>query len=262
MLPLATKPRIRVLLLAVVLGISTTVGVGWFFAMRPVDRPSSVLGLPFLRASQDEPTWHCSSTRQAQLTLTRLNGECLVWGTNRPPSGWACGFLFEWTDQEAFLRMVPRWSCFAADPIAAFAAENREVEVTEYAVGWPFLAMRCEERSYFSTEDLTGLKSMQAIVQAISDATYVEGAWRLPVPRPDQRHRVFLPIQVIASGFTANTALFSLTWLCLLVLPGSARQMHRRSRGRCESCGYPVGESAVCTECGRAVGSRCRQPAT
>ena len=36
----------------------------------------------------------------------------------------------------------------------------------------------------------------------------------------------------------------------------------RARRGLCPACAYPVGEAAVCTECGKAVSSRRRSLVT
>ncbi len=40
--------------------------------------------------------------------------------------------------------------------------------------------------------------------------------------------------------------------------PFSLRRFLRVRRGLCPTCAYPMGESAVCTECGRDVPKRAR----
>ena len=57
-----------------------------------------------------------------------------------------------------------------------------------------------------------------------------------------------LPIGPLPFGFALNTLFYAaLLWLLVLFAPRHAR------RGLCPACAYPVGESAVCSECGAPV---------
>ncbi len=38
--------------------------------------------------------------------------------------------------------------------------------------------------------------------------------------------------------------------------PVALRRLIRRRRGLCPTCAYPIGESATCTECGKALPGR------
>ncbi len=68
----------------------------------------------------------------------------------------------------------------------------------------------------------------------------------------------FLPKAVVWPGFAINT-LFYATLLWLLMYGMSAlRRFLRVRRGLCPKCAYPMGESAVCTECGIALPHRRR----
>ena len=59
---------------------------------------------------------------------------------------------------------------------------------------------------------------------------------------------------ILPLGFTLNTFFYAaLLWL-LFFGPVTLRRDLRARRGLCRACAYPVGESAVCSECGRAVG--------
>ncbi len=54
-------------------------------------------------------------------------------------------------------------------------------------------------------------------------------------------------------GFAINTLFYAtLLWL-LIPGPFALRRFIRRKRAQCPACGYPAGESAVCSECGRAL---------
>ncbi len=69
------------------------------------------------------------------------------------------------------------------------------------------------------------------------------------------------PYRPIWPGFALNTLFYAaLLWLLFLLAPRQIRRHVRVRRGLCPACGYPVGESAVCSECGtprrRSVGGR------
>ena len=61
-----------------------------------------------------------------------------------------------------------------------------------------------------------------------------------------------LPFRPIWSGFGVNTVFYA----AILWLPFALRRLIRRRRGLCPACGYPMGESATCTECGKALPGR------
>ncbi len=62
-------------------------------------------------------------------------------------------------------------------------------------------------------------------------------------------------------GFAANTVFYMtiLATLWLLIRVGyfyAFRRLIRQRRGLCPACAYPMGESDVCTECGKALPGR------
>jgi hypothetical protein len=119
------------------------------------------------------------------------------------------------------------------------------------AFGWPAHSVRCLYRHD------------QVMMPPPSSLT---GGVRLPrmVVPPDREaalphltgiHRA-LPLKPLWPGFVANT-LFYTGILCggwlLFAAPFALRRRRRVKRGLCPTCAYPVGDSAVCTECGTAV---------
>ena len=65
-----------------------------------------------------------------------------------------------------------------------------------------------------------------------------------------------LPCRPILLGFLINTVFYAAV-LCLLICgPFALRRLIRRRRGLCPGCGYPGGESDVCTECGHTLPGR------
>jgi hypothetical protein len=70
---------------------------------------------------------------------------------------------------------------------------------------------------------------------------YVRGN-RLFIPR-------MLPLRPMWPGFVVNLA----CWMAVAAIPFLLLRFVRWLRGRCPGCGYPIGTSGVCTECGRKV---------
>jgi hypothetical protein len=59
--------------------------------------------------------------------------------------------------------------------------------------------------------------------------------------------------QPLWPGFAINTAFYAGTLWLLFAAPFALRRRRRIKRGLCPACAYPVGDSAVCTECGKPV---------
>ncbi len=67
-----------------------------------------------------------------------------------------------------------------------------------------------------------------------------------------------LPYRIIPGGFAVNTIVYArILWL-LLLGPFALRRFIRLKRGLCPACAYPRGESAACSECGKALPKRAR----
>ena len=67
---------------------------------------------------------------------------------------------------------------------------------------------------------------------------------------------VFLPLRPIPVAFAFNTLVYAAVLWLLIPGPFVLRRFIRVKRGRCVKCGYPMGESAVCSECGSALRRR------
>ncbi len=61
---------------------------------------------------------------------------------------------------------------------------------------------------------------------------------------------VYLPLKIIWHCFIANTLLYAITPLLIFNLPRKFRSYLRTKRKQCTKCGYPIGQSEICTECG------------
>jgi hypothetical protein len=70
-----------------------------------------------------------------------------------------------------------------------------------------------------------------------------------------------VPLLPLWPGFALNTAFYAAVLWLLICGPFILRRFVRVRRGLCPACAYPMGEAAVCTECGKPLPSRPR-PAT
>lgn len=84
-------------------------------------------------------------------------------------------------------------------------------------------------------------------------------SWRdgLMIPQQVARSRVneyrYLPTLVLWPGFAVNTVFYATILWLMLAAPFALRRRLRARRGQCQQCGYPIGVSPVCTECGAAL---------
>jgi hypothetical protein len=62
-----------------------------------------------------------------------------------------------------------------------------------------------------------------------------------------------VPAQPLWGGFVVNTLVYALMLAFAFAIPIAVVRYVRHRRGRCIRCGYPLGASGVCTECGRSV---------
>ena len=74
-----------------------------------------------------------------------------------------------------------------------------------------------------------------------------------PVRRYGYSFPVALPLRPLWLGFAVNTLFYAPTlWLLACGLL-AMRRLVRVKRSLCPACGYPRAESAVCSECGKAL---------
>ena len=71
----------------------------------------------------------------------------------------------------------------------------------------------------------------------------------------DNRLLAYLPVW---PGFAMNTLIYAVILWLLTLGPFALRRLIRRRRGLCPKCAYPMGESAVCSECGKELPKRVR----
>ena len=69
-----------------------------------------------------------------------------------------------------------------------------------------------------------------------------------------------LPLRPIWPGFAVNTIFYAVFLWLLSYSALVLRRFIRVKRGHCTACAYPIGESDVCSECGKALPGRAKVP--
>ncbi len=187
---------------------------------------------------------------------------------------WGCVCWSPQTQLESVEPEVMRWRAPApADwpaisnhwAFAAFGLTEYESQTVDPVVGmecvqwvlqpgWPLRSMYVA-RSHRSR----GLGAGVAYVAILLSGDQ-PGSWRDGLIIPDWAQREYglttryLPTQVLWTGFTVDSALYAwLLWIAFSTTSKMRRRL-RISRGLCPVCRYPIGSSAVCTECGVGLG--------
>jgi len=217
--------RLRVALAATLLlaGLLLTIGVAWMSAVRVdvldgrnVDGAAAGDGR-FLRV------WG----------YTRPGGQLLSFSQLRTYAG---ASIMIGDDLDAIL---PWWSSQVL-PADDFAADMRTIE----ARGWPLAALYSHRDVYTS---YGGDRPDTEIALAGAFVT------RLKPWTRGGAHPRLLPFQPLWIGLVANTLIYaSAVWLGTRG-PLLLRRRLRRRDDRCVACGYPIGTSGRCTECGAAL---------
>ncbi len=136
--------------------------------------------------------------------------------------------------------------------------QRRSATVQWCRSGWPSLALAGEKISYTTA----GVYRLERSGVHSFPAERVDFHWAIGLGESDERlfehWAAVLPLKPIWPGFAINTIFYAaLLWL-LIPGPFVLRRFLRLRRGLCPKCAYPMGESAVCTECGGALPSPVR----
>ncbi len=145
-----------------------------------------------------------------------------------------------WEYQSA---LVPTWSRLQTRPVAG---ADRTRRLIEDARGWPSLTLSC---AYTSVVGLPGF----TVLDGIEVGSHPDNA---------NIRSISLPLRPIWPGFAINTIFYAAILWLLTPGPFALRRFLRLRRGLCPKCAYPMGESAVCTECGIALSHRRQMPST
>lgn len=145
----------------------------------------------------------------------------------------------------------PRWSEAATQPqVETPERPNRTDKVTETAYGWPLVSMMYEYDFRHLHVGFSGNLYYFGELRGGVLLSRIEG---LAHPNDWRPTLHVLPLRIIWLNFFAGAAIYGGAFFILFCAPRWVRSAHRRRRGLCPACGYPRGESSVCTECGRRL---------
>ncbi len=230
--------RVAVLLASLALGAIINIVVAWSCALGVTPEAS---GTGYLR-SLDAPTWAGS--------ISRKTGACRVISHLTAPKPLRVGIQTDDPDiaREYRERVEPRVAALRerhlAMPVPGWCRASRPPHSADYnlsfideARGWPLLSLRC---------------SYRFLGRRMRTRGPVSGGVPLanrPTPHVHRQHRA-LPLVPIGLGFCVNTLFFAaFAWPVIRTLL-MVRSRTRKRRGRCPTCGYPRGQSSICSECG------------
>ncbi len=200
---------------------------------------------------------------------------------------WVCAILAEWpaplsptdTDEPQWPRNVPaHWPPVRSDlegkafglhlhrstarrhhlddKGSVLSSESYIIDL--YRVGWPSAALQWDIWSEVEFEISGGLKSTNRFGGHPPYTAWLIGLKPpdLLIPQPNDQWRQLPICPATWLGLSANTFFYAgIVWL-LIPGPFVLRRLIRRRRGLCPKCAYPMGESTVCTECGKLLPKR------
>ncbi len=235
------KRRLLIIAIFLVLGAAVNVAVAWGCAVWI--EIADVGNVTWSRVSQQSESdafeWQYSIYRRRGATKIRLSLVMLEKG-QRDEAGPVPATL---------PAGVPRWHR-GWPRESQVSWEGSEYPRTHEARGWPLLSMWSE---YFTH----GNQTIEELRSNPGSLTYTTLPYRgialktrtrqgLPIER-------VLPLGMIWPGFAVNTLLYAAGLWLLVPGPFVLRRFLRERRGLCPKCAYPMGESSVCTECGREL---------
>lgn len=181
----------------------------------------------------------------------------------------------EWVTSDG-TDVFPRWSRLPSPSmpprVEEFGSFETAVHIYEYSMyeqahGWPLLTAHCDWLStqvdvmprlslsylFFRKDELRGGIGLKIL----RESQFLAGfPFRPPDPREgwyfihSVERDIVLPFHPIWSGLIINTLFYAgLIW-GVVCAPGATRRAVRKHRNRCPACAYPIGTSAICTECG------------
>ncbi len=202
---------------------------------------------PFKGSSEPEIAFRATGQNTWELVRTVRPGMTLLWSTR----GWRAEPFEIPSHGPQPQSLVPSWNELSS-PTSEFLAiaESKPDELVLekrnlHYFGWPLKSLWC---------DWYQVSPSNSPASAERGGGYIGTAlspWHGFVPR-------VLPVRPFWVGFAFNTLLYgTLLWL-LTCLAIAVRRFIRLRRGLCPKCSYPMGESAVCTECGCELPGRVR----
>ncbi len=155
------------------------------------------------------------------------NGRVGAW---RVPPDWEVQTHATLTSMAVQYEIVTEMPWFGSKLITMRDEPNRGMSRTR--TGWPFYALQYRE----SMDERPKPGPLAAV--------YLRGI-ELPIAKGRR-----IPITPVWPGLLLNTLLYGSGIAAVGAITRTAIRSHRRGRGRCPVCNYPLGMLKVCPECG------------
>ena len=217
------RRRVSLLIICILLGAILNIAVAWSCAIwsRPDPATAAVL------SEQDSLThWH-------QIAPTHWVAEV---AQIRPSAIEPFGSL-----QTSFgmrIRTIGVHGFYFSETSPELAVGDMAWHAFEYSVGWPIACLHFME--FKSTDARPPIFQKAWVASRGISSLHVSPGQKLP----------YGPIWI---GLVINTIFYAAVAWLVLRGPSEIRRRIRQYRGRCQACGYPIGLSSVCTECGVPV---------
>jgi hypothetical protein len=240
--------------LAVIVGVALTLGLGtnlvtaWvlgYYRFKPqTDNygPAQIESIDFGADSvsigryryfgSDELSWQPRGALQHSMGTRDQNNQLPPRG--KPPE----------LDRPWLAKKLPAWVPAWGRLEQLQGTDGRVEEVWALAAGWPMRSFACR----FHSPELTG--KPWRYVYATANGITLPGR-QIREPTCIVYKMAALPLRPVWPGVVVNTAVFSLGWLPLLLVP-TLRRWRRVRRRCCPACAYELGElfASGCSECG------------
>ena len=229
--------RVVIAVLFLASGVVVNVAVAWSCAYWIDGGRCLITSAVRGNTALEHPRWQILTGRRPGAMVIRSDASGIPPPPVPPPPNATPEEMMAWMNAPAAssdpraVVSVPRWSRASTPPNEG---DYEQRAVWEDARGWPLVCLL----SY--SADFGGrVKFPWAL-----DVGGTQGPMGLP--------RV-LPLRPILMGNVVNTVSFAAGLWAIVLGPGTLRRFIRRRRHLCPACGYPVGESKLCTECGGEV---------
>lgn len=248
------RKRLVTLALFLFLGALINIAIAWGWAYRrPVwagdykpywDRYATVVTSP-----TELPRWMLNWLEQGCARVYIWNAEYSEITVETGRGALGDQDEMEYIDDQS---LIPRWTTVGHQPPPFDSADPNShwLAFVEYAAGWPLLAVFCRfDTRYDLPTDNTYLADVHGGIALDRQL------WPKPTPGAIWIHgtlpdRGALPYWPIWPGFVVNSVFYAVPLLLLFHTPLWLRGRMRKLRNRCPACAYPIGTSAICTECG------------
>ncbi|HWB19251.1 MAG TPA: hypothetical protein VG711_03040 [Phycisphaerales bacterium] len=209
-----------------IIGAIINIAVAWAFcAFSEMGDPSES------NTSGDDWLWLTDSTGMA----TRNNADTIAWNFQ--------------THQMTGTASRLRWIAGTNYPNYSSLFGDRAVNSLglQFRAGWPMYSF-------------TGVKldlTKEFILPTLNEMPWYQDSKNIGIiDLPGKFTGRMLPWHPIVFGFIVNTLFYALILWIAIYIPRSMIRERRWRRGLCPDCGYPVGSSPTCTECGALLPSK------